>query len=320
MQTNVRKTTVVDSNIKFSCILLSWFLFITYCPILYTQEIPTVLPQHEDKELELNFEELLTAIIQANTLITSGEGEVIYTYGHPPFDKYTETVKGNITFDLSNTRFDLPRSSTILTPTAKWEISNNRNGNSRYYFSQKPNQNIQPMNFDPRNWLNLGTHNQDIESYLRENQFDINKIEFFHDVQCYVLETKKGENSTKLWISSEQGFRCLKRENIYLLPVDALDSDIPMDALAITRTIIRYQQFGEVWFPKRIIHESSWVDIKPNEPIFFRQTLETKNFKINHLVSTNKFSPNIHENASIRVEGSNKVYSKTEFIEQYGDK
>lgn len=320
MQTKGRKTTVVESNMKLSCILLSWFLFITYCPILYTQEIPMVLPQHEEKELELNLDKLSMSIIQANTPIASGEGEVIYTYGHPPFATYTKTVKGNITFDLSNTRFDLPRSLTILTPTSMWEISTDRLGKSYYNFSKKPNREIHPMGADPRNWLNFWKPNEDVASYLREKQFDIAEIEYFHDVQCYVLETKQGGKSTKLWISPEQGFRCIKHESTYLLAVDALDSDIPMDARAITRTIIRYQQFGEVWFPKRIIHESSWVDIKPNEPIFFRQTLETKNFKINHLVSTNKFSPNISENASIHVEGSNTVYSKTEFIEQYGDK
>ena len=320
MQTNFRRTTMFMSYTKSYIFLLFCFVFSTCLTISFAEDTPITVQQQDSAEPELDFEALLAAIKKADTSIKSGEGEFVYTYGHPPFDAYTETTKGKITFDSKKTRIDLPRRTTILTPTTMWEVVGN--GKTNYYFSTKPRQKIHQVGVDPRQWLTLGPPDPDPDpdyaTYLKENNFQIKGREVFHDMLCYVLESKQGDKSTKIWIAPERGFRHLKHESKYPLPVDALDSDIPMEALAITRTIIFYQQFGEIWFPKRVYCESSWVDFKVEEPVFFRQTLETKNFKINHSIPTETFTVEIPDDVFIQVEGINKVLSKKEFLEQFG--
>lgn len=306
------------SYTKLITLLLSCFVLFVYLTISFAKETPAPVPQPEDAEPELDFESLLAAIKKADISIKSGEGEFVYTYGHPPFDTYTNTFKGKIAFDVKKTRYDLPRRTTILTPTTMWEIVPPMRRGPNYYFSTKPRRFIHPAGADPRRWCILGTSTQDSVTYLRENGFQIKGREFFRDIMCYVLEAKQGDKSTKIWIAPERGFRLLKRESKIPRPVDALDSDIPMEALTNTRTIIWYEQFGKIWFPNRVISESFWVDFKVEEPVFFRQTLETKNFKINHSIPAERFTVEIPDDAFIRVEEINKVLSKKEFLEQFG--
>lgn len=303
-------------NMKLFRIVLYCLMLFTFLMLSFGKEIPTTVPQPEETEPELDFEALLAAIKKADTSIKSGEGEFVYTNGHPPFDTYTWTFKGKIAFDLKKTRYDLPRRTTILTPTTMWEIVPFIKRAPNYHFSTKPQRFIHPAGADPRQWSFLGTSTQDSATYLRENSFEIIGREFFRDLLCYVLETKEEDKSTKIWIAPERGFRPIKRESKIPRPVDALDSDIPMEALTNNRTIIWYEQFGKIWFPKRVISESFWVDFKVEEPIFFRQTLETKNFKINHSIPAERFAVEIPDEAMIRVDGD-KVLSKKEFLEQY---
>ena len=304
-------------NMKTIRFILYCFVLFIYLTLSFAKETPTTVPQPDDTEPELNFEALLAAIKKTDTSIKSGQGEFVYTHGHPPFNTYTNTTKGKIAFDLERTRYDLPRRTTILTPTTMWEIVPFIKRAPNYYFSTKPQQEIHPVGADPRQWIRLGPPNQDSATYLKENGFEIKGREFFRDLLCYVLETKEGDKSTKIWIAPERGFQSIKRESKIPRPVDALDSDIPMEALTNTRTIILYEQFGKIWFPKRVISESFWVDFKVEEPVFFRQTLETKNFKINHPIPAETFTVEIPDEAMIRVDG-NKVLSKKEFLEQYG--
>ena len=306
------------SYAKLMILLLFCFVLFTCLTISIAKETPTTVPQPEKTEPELDFESLLAAIKKADTSIKSGEGEFVYTSGHPPFETYTKTIKGKIVFDLEKTRYDLPRRTTILTPTTMWEIVPFIKRAPNYYFSTKPRRSIHPAGADPRRWCILGTSTQDSVTYLRENGFQIKGREYFHDILCYVLEAKQGDKSTKIWIAPERGFRPLKHESKIPRPVDALDSDIPMEALTKNRTIIFYQQFGKIWFPKRVYCESFWVDFKVEEPIFFRQTLETKNFKINHSIPAERFTVEIPDDAFIRVEEINKLLSKKEFLEQFG--
>lgn len=305
-------------NTKANSFIFFCFVLFTGITILFAKETPTPVPQPEDIEPELDFEALLAAIKKADTSIKSGEGEFVYTHGHPPFDTYTNTTKGKIAFDLEKTRLDLPIITTILTPTTMWEIVPHIKRAPNYYFSRKPRRFISPSGADPRQWITLGPPDQDSTTYLKANNFHIKGCEFFHDTLCYVLESKQGKKSTTIWIAPERGFLPLKRESKIPRPVDALDSDIPMEALTNTRTIIFYQQFGEIWFPKKVLSESFWVDFKVEEPVFFRQTLETKNFKINHSIPAETFTVEIPDGAFIRVEGINKALSKKEFLKQFG--
>jgi len=302
------------------------------CLVLFaclTTALAQETPQDAAKT-DLDFKALLAAIKQHDALLKSGEGEVVYTLGVPPFNTDTDTeIVGRIAFDSENTLFDAEKTpfyphgkTTLLIPAGMWEITRNRKGESRYYF--KPERHfsrelklIRPLHdVDPRRWITL--RSKDLATYLKANNFHITGREFFNDIQCYVLETKQEEESEKIWIAPERGFRYLKHESQHLTPVDALDSDVPMEAPTVSRTTISYQQHGEVWFPKAVFHEYAWVDFKIEDPIISGQKLELKNFKINHDIPPETFIVDIPDDAMIRVEGISKALSKQEFLKRYG--
>ena len=113
-----------------------------------------------------------------------------------------------------------------------------------------------------------------------------------------------------------QGFRYLKHESQSPRPVDALDSDIPMEALTIDRIIVSHQQFGKIWFPKTVFRELAWLDFQATEPIIFRQTLKTNNFKVNHDIPPETFTVDLPDGAMVMV--NRQILSKAEFLKQYG--
>lgn len=274
---------------------------------------------------ELDLKTLLAAIKQHDALLKSGEGEVVYTLGVPPFvDTDTRVVAGTIVFNIEKTRFDSEKtpfhpggSTAILTPIGSWEIVPHRNKKLDYSFSTEEPKRINPYHdVDPRRWLTL--RNKDLATYLESKNFQIVGREGFNDVLCYVLEEKDVDRSEKIWIAPDRGFRYLKRESQFLTPVDALDSDVPMEAPTVMRTIISYQQYGEVWFPKAVFHEYAWVDFKPEDPIIFGQKLELKNFKINHEIPPETFTVDIPDDAMITVNHEKQKLSKMEFLKRYG--
>ncbi len=267
-------------------------------------------PSQDPAEDALDFKELLAAIIHHHALLKSGEGEIIHTDEQPPVEADTRTVKTRITFDLENTRFDSQREITILTPTEMWQIAPHRRRHPKYHFSTEPRSIYEGV--DPRRWL------FDLARHLERENFQITGREIFNDMLCYVLEAKDGDTSEKIWIAPQQGFQYLKRESQFPRPVDALDSDIPMEALTIIRTTIRYQQFGEVWFPKAVFSEYAWLDFKATYPIISRERLELKNFKVNHDLPPDTFTVDIPDDAMIKVEGIDKPLTKQEFLKRYG--
>ena len=288
--------------------------FLLSCLVLFaclTTALAQETPQDAAKT-DLDFNALLAAIKQHDALLKSGEGEVVYTHGVPPFTTDAHTFAGSITFALEKTRIDSPIRTTILTPTTMWEVVRHNNRKPNYYFSTKPR--FIEEGADPRNWLTWGE--DDLATYLKTNNFHITGREVFNDISCYVLEGKKKDTSKKIWIAPEQGFRHLKYESQQLTPVDALDSDIPMEALTIFRTTISYQQHGEIWFPKAVFSEYAWLDFKPDDPIISGQMLEIKNFKVNHVIPPETFIVDIPDDAVIWV--NRKELSKAEFLKQYG--
>ena len=262
-------------------------------------------------EDELDLKALLAAIKHHDALLKSGEGEVVYTDEQPPVEADTRIVTGHIAFDSKHTRFDSQGEITILTPTERWQIDPHRQRHPKYYFSPEPRSLIHE-GVDPRRWLI-----KDLATHLESENFHITGREVFNDILCYVLEAKQGDTSEKIWIAPEQGFRYLKRESRFPRPVDALDSDIPMEALTIIRTTISYQQFGETWFPKAVFSEYSWLDFKATYPIISRERLELKNFKVNHNLPPDTFTVDIRDDEMIKVEGINKPLTKQEFLKQY---
>ena len=190
-----------------------------------------------------------------------------------------------------------------------WEIAPHRRRHPKYHFSTEPRSIYEGV--DPRRWL------FDLATHLENENFQITGREIFNDIPCYVLEAKDGDTSEKIWIAPQQGFRYLKRESRFPRPVDALDSDIPMEALTIIRTTIRHQQFGEIWFPKAVFSEYAWLDFKATYPIISRERLELKNFKVNHDLPPDTFIVDIPDDAMIKVEGIDKPLTKQEFLKRY---
>ena len=297
-------------NMKPNRFLLSCFVFFACLTMAFAQETPS----QDTAEDPLDFEALLAAIKQTDVLPKSGEGVVVHISGELPLDTDPRIVTLRIFFDSENTRFDSPERTTILTPTTMWEIVHYKNRKPNYYFSTKPQSFNEHM--DPRRWFTWG--DKDLATHLRVNDFHITGREVFNDTLCYVLEAKQEDRSKKIWIAPERGFRHLKYESQRPTPVDALDSDIPMEALTIFRTTISYQQFGEIWFPKAVFSEYAWLDFKPADPIISQRMLEVKNFKLNHDLPPETFTVDIPDDAMIKVAGISKKLSKQEFLKKYG--
>lgn len=320
-------------NLKSYRLSVSCILFLVCLTTALAQETPSQNAAKEDLDLKA----LLAAIKDHHALLKSGEGEIVYTLGVPPFDTDnpsdpdTTIITGTIAFNAENTRFDSEENpfhsqgkTTLLIPNGMWEITRNRKGESRYHFRperyfSREQKLIRPFHdVDPRRWITLRGKN--LATYLESKNFQITGREGFKNSLCYVLEAKDGNRTEKIWIAPDQGFRYLKYESQFPRPVDALDSEVPMEATTIIRTIISYQQYGEVWFPKAIFNEYAWLDFKPKDPIISGQQLEIKNFKINHDIPPETFTVDIPDdvNTTIKVEGIKQELSKQEFFKRYG--
>lgn len=293
---------------KKICFILSHLTFFLCFTIAFAQETPS----QATGEDALDFKALLVAIKHHEALLKSGEGEVVYTHGQPPFESDTRIFTGHIAFNSENTRFDSPRTTTILTPTTMWEIDPEVKSVPKYYFSTEPR--LIHDGVDPRRWLTLW--HEDLATYLKRENFYITGREFINGTLCYVLEAKQEKKSEKIWIAPERGFRYLKHESQFPRPVDALDSDIPMEALTIDRTTVSYQKLGEIWFPKSVLNEYAWLDFQATYPIISRQTLEVKDFKVNHTIPPETFTVDLPDGAMVRV--NRQTLSKAAFLKQYG--
>ena len=291
-------------NLKSYHFPVSCIVFLVCLTAVFAQDTPL----RDTAEDELDLKALLAAIKHHDGLLKSGEGEVVYTDEQPPVEADTHIVKVRITFDSKHTRFDSHGEITILTPTEMWQIAAHKQRHPKYYFSTEPRSIYEGV--DPRRWLI-----KDLAIYLARENFQIIGREVLNDILCYVLEAKRGKRSEKIWIAPERGFRYLKHETQFPSPVDALDSDIPMEALIIVRTIVSYQQYGEIWFPKTVFNESSWLDFKATYPIISRRTLAIKNFKVNYDIPAETFTVNLPDDATVRV--NNQTLSKTEFLKRY---
>ena len=182
---------------------------------------------------------------------------------------------------------------------------------------------------DPRNWYSVSIF-QDLPTYLRNENFHIQKTEILKDDQrknvfCYVLEKKyieiedkQDDTFERIWISPERGFRYLKYEVQRPTKVDINDGKIKKGTYMNTRITISHQQFGELWFPKKGVINTSRIDSDGKKHILIRQTIETKNCKLNISIPEKTFTMDIPDGVEIRV--NNRNLSKSEFLRQYGQK
>ena len=155
---------------------------------------------------------------------------------------------------VSRSNVHYPKTTVIATSAGIWEIvSHSDRKPINYSFRADPQLEELRREADPRWWFGVG--NQDLPTYLRENNFRVKKREHLNKVPCYVLEkAQPPEPSSSLyerfWIAPSQGFRCLKYEECSPLEVDVMFSDVKKGTPSIFRRSMSYEQHGEVWLPK----------------------------------------------------------------------
>ena len=280
----------------------------------------------------LDYDMILAGIKYHDELVKSGEAKVVYSIEQPAFPvghiDRSMTLSGTIIFDPDNIRWDSLSKTIILMPNSSWIVNRYRKRKPLYFFT--PEKSELPFELiDPRNWYTVSIF-QDLPTYLRNENFHIQKTEILKDDQrknvfCYVLEKKHIEIEDKqddtferIWISPERGFRYLKYEVQRPTKVDIIDGKIKKGTFINTRITISHQQFGEIWFPKKGVINASRIDSDGKKHTLIRQTIETKNCKLNISIPEETFTMDIPDGVEIRV--NNRKLSKSEFLRQYGQK
>lgn len=283
----------------------------------------------------LDYDVILAGIKYHDELVKSGQAKVVYSIEYTAFPvghrDRSNTLSGTIIFDSDNIRWDSPSKTIILMPNSSWQVIRYPKSKRKplYFFapqkSELPNELI-----DPRNWLYI-KYDQDLSTYLRNENFQIQKTEILKDDQrkdvfCYVLEKqyieilkdKQADTFTRIWISPERGFRYLKYEIQQPTQVDINDGKIKKGTFMNTRITISHQKFGEMWFPKKGVINTSRIDSDGKKHTIIRQTMETKNCKLNISIPEETFTMDIPDGVEIRV--NNRKLSKSELLRQYGQK
>ena len=281
------------------------------------------------KKNTMDLEMILEGIKSNDELVKSGEVKVVFVSQVtvvPPEDKdHLDTRNSTIIFDSDRIRLDsqseqdsLSR-TTILLPNSTWIIQSYPNTNKKPLYDFHAQQHKYPFPVvDPRNWYSVNK-NHDLPTYLKNENFHIQKIETLKDNQlndiiCYVLEKKYTEISggkqtdtfTRIWISPERGFRFVKFE--------AQEPNKRDGTLVNTRVTVSHQKFDEIWFPKRCVLETTRID-NTGKKHTFQQTIVTRDFKLNQPIPSMTFTVDIPDDAIIRV--NNRELSKAEFLKEY---
>ncbi len=308
------------------------FLFLTSVTVAVAQ----------DEVGEFDFEMILAGIKHYDDLVQSGEGKGVLTWDQTPFSEappgkkemvfdwaYEVIFDRNQTYmvfeeSISRDNVHDPKRILIATSAGIWEIVPRRGRKpTNYSFRADPQLGSFRRSADPRWWFGVG--NQDLPTYLRENNFRIKKREHLNKVPCYVLEKAQPSEASssvyeRFWIAPSQGFRYLKYEEYSPLKVDVMFSNIRKGTPSVHRTLMSYEQHGEAWFPKTGVGENFWIDSEGKEHFISRMTLKTKDFKVNHPIPPETFIVDIPDDAMIRVDALRQKLPKKEFLQRYGQK
>ena len=308
------------------------FLFLTSVTVTVAQEVVD----------ELDFEMILAGIKHYDDLVQSGEGKGVLTWDQAPFSEAPLGQQAmvfdwmyEIIFDqdriymafeesVSRDNVHYPKTTVIGTSAGVWTIvSHSDRKPTNYSFQADPQLGSFRRSADPRWWFGVG--DQDLPTYLRENNFHIKKREHLNKVPCYVLEKAQPLEASssvyeRFWIAPSQGFRCLKYEECSPLRVDVMFRDIGKGTPSVHRTLMSYEQHAEAWFPKTGVGENFWIDSDGREHFISRMTLKTEDFKINHPIPPETFTVDIPDDAMIRVVELRQKLPKQEFLQRYGQK
>ena len=170
--------------------------------LFLTFAVVTVAQEETDK---FDFEMILAGIKHYDDLVQSGEGKGVLTWDQTPFSEAPLGQQAmvfdwvyEIIFDrnqiymvfeesVSRDNVHYPKTTVIATSASVWEIvSHSDRKPTNYSFRADPQLGPFRRSADPRRWF--GVSNQDLPTYLRENNFHIKKREHLNKVPCYVLE------------------------------------------------------------------------------------------------------------------------------------
>jgi hypothetical protein len=308
------------------------FLFLTSATVTVAQE----------EADELDFEVILAGIKHYDDLVQSGEGKCAYTWDQAPLSeaplgqqamaldwKYEVIFDRNQVYmafeeSVSRDKAHHPKRTVVGTSAGVWEIVFYRDRKpTNYSFRTDPQLGPLWRSADPRWWFGVG--DQDLPTYLRENNFRVKKREHLNKVPCYVLEKAQPPEASssvyeRFWIAPSQGFRCLKYEECSPLEVDVMFSDVKKGTPSIFRRSMSYEQHAEAWLPKTGVGANFWIDSDGKEHFISRMTLETKGFKVNHPIPPETFTVDIPDDAMIWAGTLRQRLSKQEFLQRYGQK
>ena len=171
------------------------FLFLTSVTVTVAQ----------DEVGEFDFEMILAGIKHYDDSVQSGEGKGVLTWNQTPFSEAPPGKKEmafdwayEVIFDrnqiymvfeesISRDNVHDPKRILIATSAGVWEIVPRRGRKpTNYSFREDPQLGSFRRSADPRWWFGVG--NQDLPTYLRENNFRVKKREHLNKVLCYVLE------------------------------------------------------------------------------------------------------------------------------------
>ena len=308
--------------------------------LLFLTIVTVAIAQGERDELD--FEMILAGIKHYDDLVQSGTGKGRLTWNQTPFSA-ASLGKKEMLFDwayefifdrnqiymafeesISRNNVHYPRTTVIATSAGVLTIVFHSDKKpTNYSFRTDPQLGPLRRSADPRWWFGVG--DQDLPTYLRENNFHIKKREYLDKVPCYVLE--KGQPPgippsvyERFWIADSQGFRCLKHEERSPFKVDVVFSNVKKGTLSVHRTLMSYEQHGEAWFSRTGVGENFWIDSEGKEHFISRMTLELKGSKVNHPVLPETFNVDIPDDAVIWVDALRQELSKKEFLQRYGQK
>ena len=292
--------------------------------------------------LNLDLNAILAGIKQNDEAAKSGEGRCVYTQerfsplGDPiesmtwkarlVFDQHQNRVRMELNENVTPQQVVWPRRTIVVTETGTWDIVYIRiDHKPTYRFDTMTRLPLVWNYVAPRRWSRIHDA-QDLPTSLKDFNYQVLTREMIDDMPCYVLGTKKEPPPTakqqmpetsRIWIAPEHGFRFVKRELKLHRKTESLDGRLKKGSPIISRDTFSYQQIGDVWFLKSAKHENAWIDPEGKEHVYFRQTLELQDFKINHSIPSETFTVDIPDDAMISVEGLRERISKQEFLEWY---
>ncbi len=276
-------------------------------------------------DVDMDLKVILSGIQYYDSLIKSGEGEVIYKRVQTPGladDGHRITCEYYLIFNQRQTRMDIPErfSGNIHHPKltfvdtgseGEWHLPDNKQGIPRpAYYTASTNT---FTDWHPK-LIMTQWETGNVYGHLKEKNFRIKQKQKLKQGTCYVLENTEGE---KMWIAPEQGFRLLQYEHRFALRINLPRRGLKEGTPMLERKEASYQKYGEVWFPKQILFQTFAINQEGQKQLLSMTQIEMKHFEVNHSISKETFTVDIPENSQIWVGDLRKRLSKKEFLNLY---